>query len=251
MWSGKCAPRLPVIKFGSGMTNTPSIIEFGEYAFLVNFDPVISLKINEQVHRLDALVRDIGGRIITFTIPAYTSLTVGFAAQREASEVRSVIDQALARLKETTEVRASRNIEVPVCFHESFSPDKARICEITGMDWNEITTTLCQGSFRVYMIGFVAGFPYLGKLPEYLRCPRLERPRSHVARGSVAIAEMQCGIYPTDTPGGWNIVGRTPLDLVRADDSDPFLFHPSDHVSFVEITLSEFDQIQLQFSSKA
>ncbi len=227
------------------MTDTPSILEFGESAFLVNFDPIISRGINEKVHRLDSLVRNIGRELISFTIPAYASLTIGMASKDDRLEVRSIIDMALARLDETREEKASRNIEIPVCFHDSFAPDHERVSRLTGMHWNEVISSLCERTYRVYMIGFVAGFPYLGELPERLRCSRLESPRAQVAQGSVAIAETQCGIYPTDSPGGWNIVGRTPLRLVRADHVNPFLFQPSDQVTFIEITLSEFSQMQL------
>jgi inhibitor of KinA len=222
----------------------PRIIEFGEFALLVNFEQVISPSVNRHVHALDKLIRERSQNSITFTIPAYCSLTIGFNPDVTTSvELTGIIQNCIIELAGLSQKESPRQktIEIPVCFDDEFALDRERLCQHTGLSWDQYTSEFCSRTYSVYMIGFVAGFPYLGKLPESLVCPRHDVPRKRVDKGTVAVAESQCGIYPTDSPGGWNIVGRTPLDMIKSASEDPFLFHPSDVVSFIEIPRSEFD----------
>jgi len=220
------------------------ITELGDSALLVEFEQSISTEINSKVHKLDHAVRQNAGHLIEFTIPAYCSLAIGYDRGISThDEVRIIIENTLQKLTLEAAVKTGKRYEIPVCFDDQFARDLERITEHCELEWTEIKSILCGQDFHVFMIGFVAGFPYMGELPEQIKTPRLEVPRKDVEKGSVAIAEKQCGIYPTTSPGGWNIVGRTPLPILSTDYRDPFLLHPADQVRFTAIDMSEFHRI--------
>lgn len=147
--------------------------------------------------------------------------------------VRAWIDRAL-KLLESADNTAVQPVcmEIPVCYNHPDTPDLARVSELLGLSVLEIVRLHTATVYRVYMLGFLPGFPYLGILDERLHVPRLARPRMRVPAGSVAIAGKQTGIYPSESPGGWNLIGKTPVKLYDPALPQPALLRPGDLVRF-------------------
>ncbi|MFD0678488.1 MULTISPECIES: 5-oxoprolinase subunit PxpB [unclassified Paenibacillus] len=136
---------------------------------------------------------------------------------------------------------AARIKTVPVCFGGVHGPDLGEVALHTGLRPEEVVELYCSTTYLVHMIGFVPGFPYLGGLPQRLQTPRRSFPRGEIPAGSVGIAGEQTGIYPLATPGGWQLIGRTPMTLFDPALSQPSLFSAGDYVRFMPITVAEFD----------
>jgi inhibitor of KinA len=171
---------------------------------------------------------------------AYESVAVFF----DPARIEQDIEEKIRALVASAGVRVSRKrrrIEIPVCYDADFALDLARVEAETNLSADTIIVLHSSTEYTVACIGFVPGFPFLAGLPEKLRVPRLESPRTQVPAGSVAIANAQAGIYPFESPGGWNVIGRTPLRLFRANENPPTLLGPGDRVRFRRITRDEFE----------
>ena len=144
---------------------------------------------------------------------------------------------------QTKELAETRVIEIPVCYEKEFALDLAVVAQHTGLSQEEVIAAHAAASYRIACIGFVPGFPFLAGLPAALATPRLPTPRTAVPAGSVAIGGAQTGIYPQSSPGGWNIIGRTPCRLFAADRVPPSLLATGDQVRFRSITRSEFEAL--------
>ena len=131
-------------------------------------------------------------------------------------------------------------VDVPVCYGGAFGPDIGDIARFGGCSEAEVIAIHTAATYRVYLVGFVPGFPYLAEVNRRIAAPRRRSPRTAVPPGSVAIAGGQTGIYPSSTPGGWNIIGRTPVLPYDPSRIEPFLFRPGDRVRFFAITAEEF-----------
>lgn len=131
-------------------------------------------------------------------------------------------------------------LRIPICYDEEFALDKQRVMNYTGLSFEDFKTLHLSKSYYVYVMGFLPGFPYLGELDAKLCVPRLKKPRATVSASSVGIGGRQTGIYPVESPGGWNIIGKTPLDLFNVDRQEPFLLALGDEVQFYEITKQQF-----------
>ena len=177
-------------------------------------------------------------------VPAYTTIGIFYdPAQTEAfDEFRASIERALQAL-EPARPRAGEEmvIEVPVCYEDEFAPDLDEVARHAGLSPGEIVRRHAEASYRVSCVGFTPGFPYLSGLPPELATPRRASPRKEIPAGAVAIGGTQTGIYPRKSPGGWNIIGRTPLRLFAVDRNPPALFQTGDGVRFRKISRQEFD----------
>ncbi len=131
-------------------------------------------------------------------------------------------------------------IEIPVCYGGEYGPDIETVAQTNQVDADDVIVLHSRETYQIYMIGFTPGFPFLGGLPEELHTPRLETPRLTVPQGSVGIANNQTGIYPIESPGGWQLIGRTPLCLFDPSRSDPLLCRAGDSIKFKPITEKEF-----------
>ena len=134
-----------------------------------------------------------------------------------------------------------QRVEIPVCYDEEFALDLDRVANHTSLTPDAIIALHSSAEYTVACIGFMPGFPFLAGLPQQLCVPRLESPRRKVPSGSVAIANAQAGVYPLESPGGWNVLGRTPLRLFRVNESPPTLLRPGDFVQFRRITRDQFE----------
>lgn len=146
----------------------------------------------------------------------------------------------ILQLKEVSEITKNRLIKIPVFY---YGPDLEYISKIKNIPVEEIIRIHANTEYRVFMIGFLPGFAYMGTVDERIAAPRKEKPALHVKPGSVGIAGMQTGIYPIASPGGWQLIGTTPLKIFNKEKTNPCLFAAGDRVQFFPINKNEFDQL--------
>jgi inhibitor of KinA len=218
------------------------IVPAGDSALLVELSPLLDPAINARVVALAEAVGRRYGRTLLDIVTGYCTLTLYFDALLIdpvwlESEVRSIA--AGIDLDAGPE---GPLVSVPVCYGGEFGPDLADVAAFGGCSEEEAMRLHAAGSYRVFLVGFVPGFAYMAKVDDRIAAPRRATPRTAVPIGSVAIAGGQTGIYPAVTPGGWNIIGRTPLRPYDPSRDEPFLFKAGDRVRFLPIDRAEFDR---------
>jgi inhibitor of KinA len=184
---------------------------------------------------------------ITDVVPAYETVAAFYepALFTEVpgdayGEVCRFLESCAERARSAPPAAGARVVEIPVCYGGEFGPDLGRVAELCGVGAEEAVALHAGADYLVHAIGFTPGFPYLGGLPDALRTPRRDTPRAHVPAGSVAIGGSQTGVYPVDSPGGWQIIGRTPMALFRPMERPAALLKPGDRVRFKAISAPEF-----------
>ena len=158
-------------------------------------------------------------------------------------QLAAMVEKRLADMQTVT-LPSPRQVVIPVVYGGDFGPDLSFVAAHNHLSPEEVVTIHSTGRYPVYMLGFTPGFPYLGGLSEKIQAPRLKTPRTHVPAGTVGIANNQTGIYPVASPGGWRLIGRTPLKLFNPGAAAPFLIHPGDLITFRAISPSEYDRIR-------
>jgi KipI family sensor histidine kinase inhibitor len=218
------------------VVNAPHIIRAGDSAYLVRFGQGIDPAINAQVLALlAALDADPLPGIIDL-VPSYAALLVTFDPLRcPATRLIAHLRAAIAASFDAPPPATPCHITIPVAYGDTAGPDLAEVAHLLALTPAEVVRQHTAHTYRVYFLGFMAGFPYLGGLPETLRVPRLSSPRTHVPAGSVGLADAQTGIYPVASPGGWRIIGATTLRLFDPATQPPTLLRPGDEVRFVAI----------------
>ena len=226
-----------------------TISALGDAAVVVTLGPGIDEASLAKVRALSAaLERDRPAGIVD-VVPAYATVTVFYEAARIPAHERAyeyvcrVINERTRHLDVEAKKKFSspaRTVEIPVSYGGEFGPDLDEVAVHCGLSTDDVVARHRGADYLVHAIGFAPGFSYLGGLPEKLRTPRRATPRTKVLAGSVGIGGAQTGIYPITTPGGWQIIGRTPLTLFRASDPEPALLHVGDRVKFRAITPEEF-----------
>ena len=203
----------------------------GDSAILIQLGDAIDPALNARVHALDAILQT--SPAVIETVPAYCTLLVHYDPLKSTyNEIKNLIEEKLARVDDSTH-RPSRRLEIPVLYGGASGLDFETVATTLALSPSELIRLHSEREYTVYMMGFTPGFPYLGILNEKLTLPRMSTPRTHVPAGSVAIAGSQTGIYPVDSPGGWHILGHTPLKLFDPLSENPFLFAPGDTVKFI------------------
>lgn len=203
----------------------------------------ITIQANEKVRKLLRLLQLEPLEGVRNLHPAYCSLLVKFdALAMRHEELEAVLERYLERTEEV-ELPEPRLVEIPVCYGGEFGPDLAEVCALHGMTAAQVIELHASAEYLVYFLGFVPGFAYLGGLPEALVTPRLAAPRRKVPAGSVGIAGSQTGVYPFATPGGWRLLGRTPVEIFRADREDFSLLSIGDCVRFTPISAERFVEL--------
>jgi inhibitor of KinA len=220
-------------------------LPFGDNALLVEFGDEICLEINRRVIALDDVVRKAAIRGIEELVPTYRSLLIRY------NPMETSYEQLVFRIKDLEKTlgpngaeKRSRKVVVSVVYGGEYGPDLGYVAEHHGLTEEQVIKLHSAREYRVYMIGFVAGFPYLGEVANEIATSRLETPRLKVPAGSVGIAEKQTGIYPCEAPGGWRIVGRTPLRLFDPLQVPPTLLESGDTVKFKPVSKKEFKSIE-------
>jgi KipI family sensor histidine kinase inhibitor len=210
----------------------PKISPLGDLALLIRFGDEIDLEINRRVHALDALLRADTIAGIIETVPAYSTLLVHYdPLALTYAQISDWVNMEMERI-ESSASRKPRRIEVPVRYGGASGPDLEWVAARHHLSIADVIRLHTTQNYTVSMMGFTPGFPYMGKLHASLVTPRLDSPRTLVRAGSVAIAGEQTGIYPIDSPGGWRLIGWTPLRLFDPSSDAPFLFSPGDEVRY-------------------
>ena len=177
-------------------------------------------------------------------IPSYQSITLTFnPLELIKTELISRLEKILSASIDVSEY-PSRLIEIPVCYHSEYAPDIANLSNRTGLSINEIISLHTRPKYLVHMLGFLPGFLYLGGLDKRLHISRKKSPRNRVSSGSVGIGRSQTGVYPIESPGGWQIIGRTPLKLFSPNSEYPAIARPLDRIQFVSITPERFKELE-------
>jgi KipI family sensor histidine kinase inhibitor len=211
-----------------------------DQSLLVYFGQEIALANHQRVLKLLRLLESEPISGIHNLHPAYSSLLVKFDPLKvDHDELRSRLIPYLGRL-EHEQLPTPRQIEIPVCYGGEFGPDLNDVADMHGMTAAQVAELHSSQIYLVYFLGFAPGFAYLGGLTEALASPRLETPRARVPQGSVGIGGNQTGVYPLPTPGGWRLIGRTPVAMFRRDKNPMSLLQIGDHVRFRVISQKEF-----------
>lgn len=209
----------------------------GDAALVVEFGTAIDPEINRKVQVLNAKVQKIDG--IVETVPTFRSLMILYdplmiSYRKLKKSIRRIPVDAV----ET--VDKGRLIEIPVCYGGAYGEDLKDVAEHAGLTEDEVIKRHSEREYPVYMMGFLPGFPYLGGMDPQLETPRLKTPRTVIPAGSVGIGGAQTGIYPLESPGGWRLIGRTPLRLYDPEGETPVLLRAGDRLRFIPITEEEF-----------
>jgi KipI family sensor histidine kinase inhibitor len=211
-----------------------------DQSLLVYFGHEITLHANERIRKLLKLLLSEPIENVRNLHPAYCSLLVKFDPLKMThAELETILQGYLVRL-DSIALPDPRKIEIPVCYGGEFGPDLAEVAALHEMTPAQAVALHTSVTYVVYFLGFVPGYPYLGELPAALATPRLPNPRKQVPAGSVAIGGNQTGIYPFATPGGWRLIGRTPLALFRPQSANLSLLSIGDRVRFVSIPAEQF-----------
>lgn len=222
----------------------PTIRIAGDKGILVEFGESIDPEINARVRSLAASVKENSPDGIIEIIPTYRSLLFIYDPARISFEkmkqyIRTIESSQDSSVQEKTQV-----VEIPVCYGDEFGPDMDTVRASAALTENEVISLHTKPEYLIYMVGFTPGFPFLGGLHEKLHTPRLKTPRSLVPEGSVGIANNQTGMYPVESPGGWQIIGRTPLRLFDPFRKNPFLYKAGDKIKFIAVSREEYNQIK-------
>ena len=221
----------------------------GDNALLIEFDAVINPRVNRQVRSLMAGLTNKEMSGIVEMVPAYRSLLIHYdpcriSTGRLCEQVYNV-GENLDRIA----VPKAHKFYLPVCYDDSMGPDLAYVAQYHHLTKEAVIAIHSSKDYLVYMIGFLAGFPYLGEIPEQIATPRLTEPRTKIPVGSVGIAGKQTGIYPLESPGGWRIIGRTPIELYTPQRDPPTLLSAGDCVRFVPVSQAQFQDIKKRMES--
>jgi inhibitor of KinA len=223
------------------------ILPLGDSAAYVEFSEALDLEINAVVQRLAAAVRARAVPWLRDIVPALGGLALHFdpvhpqlpAAPLQASA--ALVDDCLTKGLPNAEA-VGREVELPVCYEPEFALDLAEVAARTALTEEEVVRLHASSEYLVLMMGFAPGLPYLGGLDPKLAVPRRATPRAEVPAGSIAIANLQSVVYPYGIPGGWSVIGRTPLVLFDARRDPPSLLAPGDRVRFKPIVRAEFER---------
>jgi len=221
-------------------TSEPQFRPASDQSLMVYLGEEIALENHQRVLKLLRLLQFEPIEGIRNLHPAYSSLLIKFDPLRlDYDELQSRLIPYLGRL-DREPLPATREIEIPVCYGGEFGPDLNNVAEMHGMTAAQVIELHSSPIYVVYFLGFAPGFAYLGGLPEALASARLETPRAKVPQGSVGIGGNQTGIYPLSTPGGWRLIGRTPVAMFRRDANPMSLLQIGDHVRFRTISQKAF-----------
>lgn len=225
------------------METLPKYRQFGEHAIEIRWPARINEATNDAVLQMDYFITENFKEQIIETVPAYHSLVVYLREKILVSEFISSVKEA----NNTAERRIPKTkslVTIPVCYEDKYAIDMQYVASTHKLTPSEIIRIHTQPKYKVYFLGFLPGFPYLGGLDKRLVTPRKSTPRSYIACGSVAIGGGQTGIYTFDSPGGWNIIGKSPLQFFSTERSSLSLLRPGDFLKFESVTRSKYKKIR-------
>lgn len=219
----------------------PRIYPIHDHALTIEFSTLISEEVHRKVMQMKRVIEKNSFDGLVELVPAYTSLTVYFRPPASQIEVHAILQEQASNLEESDEEEVHRKIEIPVCYDPSLAVDLEIVMQSTGLDHDSIVRLHTENEFKVYMIGFMPGFAYMGTLPSALEIGRKKTPSLNIPSGSVAIAGKQTGIYPSTSPGGWNVIGRTPVRMFDPEQPPYSYLQAGDRVRFKAISLPDYE----------
>ena len=214
----------------------------GDSSVCVEFGNEISPDINRKIRAFKIAVEKSGIPGIVATVPTYRSLLVHYKPEVIGYKAITEKFKSLMGTLDNIEIPPPTVIEIPVLYGGEMGPDIENVASHNGKTVEEVIKIHTSQEYLIYMIGFIAGFPYLGGMSKEIATPRLKEPRVKIDGGSVGIAGEQTGIYPLDSPGGWQLIGRTPLKLYDAEREKPVLLEAGQYIKFRSISQKEFDE---------
>ena len=222
-----------------------NISNLGDAALYCDFGAEVNKQINSEVIKYFNTIREKNIKGINNLTPSYNKLIISY--DLKLTNFKKIKEEIEKLTQSETSKTISKNLEIPVCCDVSFSLDMERLEKKLDLKRDEILENFFNKEFFCYMTGFIAGMPFLGDLDEKMRAQRLETPRVKVPKGSVGMTEQFANIYTFESPGGWNIIGNTPLEVFDSSkQKEPNLINPGDTVKFKQITLEEYQNYNEQ-----
>lgn len=222
----------------------------GDQAVTVEWGSTIDEHINRQVHAFARKVEALSHPAITEVVPTYRSATVHYRPEvlsyEELKHLLAPLAQGSAEEAEELPV-----VEIPVCYGGEYGPDLLEVAQHCSLTPEEVIARHTAPTYRIYMLGFTPGFPYLGGMDPSIAAPRRKEPRIHIPAGSVGIAGEQTGVYPIVSPGGWQLIGRTPLRLFDPQKEQPILLSAGAGIRFVPIDEETFRKMEEKEGERA
>ena len=228
----------------------PAFLSAGDTALVVQYGEVVDVSINRTVRQLAFAVRKLNIKGVVDTVPTMRSLMIHYDPLfLSKSALIEVVTPLLSNLEELEE--NNKNWLIPVCYEDEFAPDINDVSKVTNTTIDEIVRQHTLLELEVFMMGFLPGFPYVGLLPEVFDLPRRIEPRVHIPPRSISVAARQTTIYTINSPGGWHLIGRTPVDFYNANRDEPILVRAGDRIKFQAIAKSEFIEIEADIKAGA
>ncbi|MCP3028033.1 5-oxoprolinase subunit PxpB [Halobacillus sp. A5] len=224
-----------------------SLSPLGDQAIVITVSDEINEQAQVNVRILSLLLEEQQPEWMVEYIPAFTTVTVFYRPDLLSRKGMIPYEQAKENVEElltlikTEEVSAVRTVEIPVCYGGDFGPDLEFVADHNGITPEEVIDIHQSGNYSVYMIGFAPGFPFIGGMSEKIAAPRRDSPRLEIPERTVGIAGKQTGVYPIETPGGWQLIGRTPKRLFTPEEEVPSLLRAGDKIIFKQISETEYD----------
>nr|WP_293993176.1 5-oxoprolinase subunit PxpB [uncultured Fusobacterium sp.] len=217
----------------------------GDCSFVIQFGNEISPEINKKIRKMieDLKEQNIDGLIEM--VPTYCSMLVSYdPCKISYKELKAKVEELLKLASESTESDEITLIEIPTLYNDEYGPDLEYVANHNNLTKEEVIKIHTGTDYLVYMLGFMPGFTYLGGMSEKIATPRLESPRLQIFPGSVGIAGKQTGMYPSLSPGGWRIIGRTPLKLYNPESNTPVYISSGDYIRYISIDEAEYKKIE-------
>lgn len=221
----------------------PRFLPGGDRTLVVEFGDTIDPAVNRRVRDLFLALQAAPFEGIIDLIPTYRSLLVQYDPLHISYDDLHAAMQQLESAADRAPVPAPRLIEIPTAYGGDFGPDLSFVAEHNGLSESEVVEIHAGTDYLVYMMGFSPGFPYLGGMSSRIATPRLKTPRTVIPAGSVGIAQSQTGIYPVESPGGWQLIGRTPVPLFAPHRKPPVLVEAGDYLRFVPVSVADYEAI--------
>ncbi|NLJ95158.1 MAG: 5-oxoprolinase subunit PxpB [Clostridiaceae bacterium] len=228
------------------MTERFDLYPVGDRNILIEFGDTIDEQTNKRVTQFTDQIQNQNNPAILDMIPTYTSLLINYDPLSMSYQDMVLYLQRNREFSGENKESVTRIFQIPVCYEPDFGPDLEQVASLTGLSTEEVITRHSSRDYRIYMIGFMPGFAYLGGMDQSIAVPRLDKPRIEIPGGSVGIGGQSTGIYPLPSPGGWQLLGQTPLKPYDPNRDPAILYRAGDKIRFVPISSTKFTEIKQQ-----
>ncbi|MGX0480542.1 inhibitor of KinA [Staphylococcus pasteuri] len=221
-----------------------------EQSLMIYFDNKITKDTYNKVNKLVQYIKEQNHKEIIDIVPSYRAILISFDnTSIDGTKLIENLELNQFNDSESNQLQQRKVVTIPVVYGEEFGPDLEEVASSNQLTTEEVIQIHTQQPYLIYMLGFMPGFPYLGGLDERIHTPRRSEPRVKIEAGSVGIANNQTGLYPLDSPGGWQIIGRTPLKVFDLDREPMTIYEAGEYIQFKAITQDEFEQIQADINA--